>query len=453
MKRALAVVLDLVVVGAALALAFVLLGGEVRWKTAVFRITLTGVDRPLQVLALALAARLVAGFEGGLVAAVAASGIPVVGGLAARAEAWDRAARAVYLAYRARVGLCLVGLGLALVLLEAYLRYWPETLPPALGSHVATAYHTGPSGIYRYDADMAMNVMRPHYEREMFFNGYRWHHRTDSLGFRNPEDRPSAFVALLGDSMVYGHGLEEPATVRHQLEAILGRPVANWGIQGGSIHHEYQLLKRFAPLVRPRYALVFFLGNDVDDLTGYLDADAMRTFLRIPVDDHLTPYAAPAPPPRRYLEELYVVRAFEFLWGSIMAAGQARAETADDAWEGRPPFRDNPRLGLAMRVHLRALSKIQDLAAKGGFVFVHVFVYTGYLPDEPTYEEILASYGRRHGIRVLSLRPAFARAMATRSDLFLPGDGHYAPAGARLAAEVVARYIEADRAGRPFPED
>jgi hypothetical protein len=258
--------------------------------------------------------------------------------------------------------------------LEVYLRHFPETLPQALGNHVASAYHAGPSGIYRYRPDLEMLAMRPHHEREMFFNGYRWRHRTDSMGFRNPGDRRTAHVVLLGDSMVYGHGLEEEATVRHQLEAILRRPVANWGLQGGSIHQAYQLLKHFGPVVRPRFAFAFFLANDVTDLLAYLSERDMTRFLEIPVEDHATPYFRTRRPRSRpfqidvgrYVGESYLVRALDFLWRSARTRIPAFA-AAGERWEAAPPFRDDPRLTLARRVHLRTLLKMEHLADAGGF--------------------------------------------------------------------------------------
>jgi hypothetical protein len=142
--------------------------------------------------------------------------------------------------------------------LEGYLRYFPHTLPRALGNYVGSRYHTGPAGIYRYSWQLRTNIMRPNDDRLMYFNGYWWHHKTDSRGFRNPVDRETAAVVLLGDSIIYGHGVEETSTVRHQLETILGQPVVNLGVQGSSIHDEYQVLKTFGLSLRPRYVACSF---------------------------------------------------------------------------------------------------------------------------------------------------------------------------------------------------
>jgi|HubBroStandDraft_6_1064221.scaffolds.fasta_scaffold720385_2 hypothetical protein len=111
-----------------------------------------------------------------------------------------------------------------------------------------------------------MERMRPHYERKMFFNGYHWLHRTDWMGFRNPTDRKQVDIALIGDSMIYGHGLDESETVCSHLERILGRPVANLSEQGGAMDYEYEILKDDAVLLHPFYVFIFFLNNDISDV-------------------------------------------------------------------------------------------------------------------------------------------------------------------------------------------
>ena len=103
-------------------------------------------------------------------------------------------------------------------------------------------------------------------------------------------------MVLLGDSMIYGHGVEETSTVRHHLEQALGRPVANLGMQAAGIHQEYQVLKRFGVPLAPRYVFLFFLVNDIFDLTVALTDQDMERFLALPVEDHTTPYFDRQPP-------------------------------------------------------------------------------------------------------------------------------------------------------------
>jgi hypothetical protein len=355
---------------------------------------------------------------------------------------------------RPAAALLLAGLGFALAFgaVEWGLRRFVDDLPGGLSDYVASGYNTYPSGIYRFDPTMKMSFMRPHYEREMYWNGYRWHHRTDALGFRNPADRAAADVVLLGDSMVYGHGVEETSTIRHHLEEKLRRPVANLGIQGAGIHEEYQVFKRFGVALRPRYAFLFFLVNDIYDTTCTLTDRDMERFLATAVDDHDTPYFDAGPAPkirwRDYLREFYVVKAIDFLVHSLLPRPAAAAET----WESEPLFERKPRYRLAMRFHLHALLKMQNLASRNGIDLVNVFIPTGgFRDEEPLYRRILESFCREHGIRFYDLGDGFARAPIRHSRMILPHDGHFSDAGSDVVADLLAAYVERGDFDAAFP--
>ena len=323
----LALVADAAFLVACLFLLYTALGGEVRWRTALFRITLTETNRPTQICVLLLLIKAVFGLDRGLFASLATTRVPIVGPLAAVLHALDRRLRAVFLAYRLPLLVSATSLFVSLGFLELYLRHFPHTLPRALANHLTTPYHTGPSGIYRWAPEIRTTLMHPNHERTIYFNGYWWRHKTDSRGFRNPVEPLTASVVLLGDSIVYGHGVEEVSTIRHHLESFLGQPVANLGIQGSSIHNEYQVLKTFGLGLRPRYVFLFFLANDIDDL-GRLGEAALAAFLDTAVSDHATPFFDVRPPKPRWwgarayraietrLGDLSVVKAFDFLRGT-----------------------------------------------------------------------------------------------------------------------------------------
>jgi hypothetical protein len=460
--RWLAIAADVALLLAGLFVLYTLLGGELHWKSSLFRITLTEPNRPVQICLLILLVKAVFGLTEGLFASLARTGPPGVGTLAAGVHALDRRLHAVFVAYRAPLLLSAASLVVSLGFLELYLRNFPLTLPTALANHLASGYHTGPSGIYRYAPELQTRLMHPNHERTMYFNTYRWRHKTDSRGFRNPVDRTNATVVLLGDSMVYGHGVEETSTIRHHLEVMLGQPVVNLGVQGSSIHDEYQVLKTFGVGLRPRYVFLFFLGNDIDDLGGLTD-DEKSAFLATSPADHSTPYFETRVPRKRrwdiewsraleaHVDDLYVMKAVDYVRRHVRARWGRRAEAAQEDPRARSLVPAPRESTLAMRFHLHALRKIQDLADRNGFQFVNVFTYTGYMPNESVYEQILEAFGRLHGITFLSLRPAFKTAVGNGQEVFLRGDGHFSDGGARLAAQVLARFVDAHPAPRVRP--
>lgn len=344
----------------------------------------------------------------------------------------------------------LLGCLLSAALLEGVLRaFHDQLLPVAISNEVASGYHTGWDGIYEFVPAMNGDYPKPHYRRRMAWSGYRWTHRSDAYGFRNPHDRAHADVVLLGDSMVYGHGLEQPDTIAQRLENDLGRPVANLGVQGASIHQEYQILARWIATLEPRWVFVFFLYNDVEDLTAYLTHDEMMAFVQAPADATDVVYfdaAARVDPGGldAVLRGSYAARALRVL--ARLVARQLPWSTHAEAATLPPAFVGNPAMALALVFHESALRRMNALAQQHGARFVNVMIHTGQPGPEAFFEDVLGRFCAANDIPVLSLRDSFVAAEARGDRLFLERDGHYSAAGAALAARQVADWILAHEA-------
>ena len=321
--------------------------------------------------------------------------------LGAAVHRLERSLRHGYLRSRTNVVVSLLAIALTLGAVELGLRLFTALLPHRVGNYLAFAYDDRPHGIFRFNPEMNMLLMRPHYEREMYFNGYRWHHKTDWMGFRNPVDRTAADVVLLGDSMIYGHGVEETSTVRHHLEQALGRPVANLGMQGAGIHQEYQVLKRFGVPLAPRYEFLF-LVNDIFDLTTALTDRDMERLLALPVEDHTIPYFDIQPPYKLSMRlrdqagELYVVRAFWFLYYHLERSWAHPADAAEADWD-QPIFRRKPRYALGMRAHLHVLPQDAGPRRTPRVPARQRFLATGAGDEEPVYARMLRPFAGSTG--------------------------------------------------------
>ncbi len=204
---------------------------------------------------------------------------------------WDGWCQTVFIIYGKDLSLTIISLLLCLGMVEAGLRLSLDLIPASFGNHLGSGYYDTGSGIYRYDSQLHLLRMRPNYRRAMFFNDYHWTHQTDGLGFRNPTTRTEASIVLLGDSMIYGHGVEESSTVRSHLEKELPQSVINLGQQGACIHTEYQILKNVGMDLHPQQIYNFILNNDLVDLREGLSEREMQTLLNLPTEDHSTPYS------------------------------------------------------------------------------------------------------------------------------------------------------------------
>ncbi len=96
--------------------------------------------------------------------------------------------------------------------LELLLAFAPGLFGEQRLNEVYSRYDIRPGGIYVRERRAGLRFMWPDFSTENYWNGYRWQHSTDSRGFRNPPGTPTE-VLLLGDSLIYGHGVEEPETV------------------------------------------------------------------------------------------------------------------------------------------------------------------------------------------------------------------------------------------------
>jgi SGNH hydrolase-like domain, acetyltransferase AlgX len=340
------------------------------------------------------------------------------------------------------VGSCIAAASMifSLTLMEMVLRLIGiDHLPTVWANELGTGYVIGGDGIYRFDPALNMVRMRPHYNRMMFFNGYHWLHHADWMGFRNPIDRKRVDIALIGDSMIYGHGLEESQTVRSDLERLLDRPVANLAMQSAAMDYEYEILKHDASRLDPRYVFIFFLNNDISDLKSRLSESEMRRFLELPVDDHTTRYFDLKPSPllgqdNSSLRDLYVVRSFMMLKHKLQERLSERSGTKPS------------KAALMMEFHLRAISKANDFASRHGMRMVYVFIAVP-LPYDTLYEQAIGDYCRANGIVFFSLRPALNAALRAGRQVYLPRDGHFSTQGAAVAAQALADHFHLADAG------
>ena len=156
-----------------------------------------------------------------------------------------------------------------LVAFELILRAFPGLVPIDVGTAIYSVYGTGPGDIYFYDEPTRANFMWPNYRTRAYWNGYVWEHRTDELGFRNPDDLNARSIVWLGDSMIYGHGVEEEDTAVARLRREHGLAAYNAGRQGDCLYQEYLVARLLLREVAPRTLVLSVFMNDFEDLEVY----------------------------------------------------------------------------------------------------------------------------------------------------------------------------------------
>jgi hypothetical protein len=331
---------------------------------------------------------------------------------------------------------------LTLAGVELLLRARPQLLGPAFANGVLSKYTDGEGGIYYEDSVAGMRFMIPNFTATMYANGYVWTHQTDALGFRNPRLAIPVDIALLGDSYVYGHGVDVEFTVAASLEGLTGLAVANLARQGDCALQQAYLASEFLPLLRPRYVFYFFFENDIADLYVFLDDAALQAFVDRPLEEIRYPLRRDPEQALRERDErlrqrslltrakqrAYVYRAWRWLRWQL---GLRAAEAAP----ARPGPAATEEGSLGWRYTEKAILYMREVARRHGAHFAIVPI----TPLRPRYQEILRRFAASAGIDFIDTS-ALVRADAA---LWLPGDHHLSPLGARRFAELAAAYVAA----------
>lgn len=355
----------------------------------------------------------------------------------------------------------LIGLGGTLLALELALRvYDPLRLPLE-----------DMRGFYRLDAQGRIETS-PGWRGQQFVEGRRVAVRSNALGLRGPEVAAKApgerRVLMLGDSFIWGMGVEEHETIPARLEQGLQANgakalVGNAGMFGTSPREWGYTLERYLPAFQPDLAVAtMYVGNDVLDL--------LQEPLSV-VDGWLMT-AGPAGLAReswrfRMMVTSVLWRRLEGLWQNSLETLAIRAikpigpgiSMAEALFLDRDPDRDAelPFLGEVTAALERSFT---DFARAAPGIPRFVVLLPGHEVALRDYGELLRENGldpnlhergRGHarltrllqhmGLEVVDLTQPILAA-ADRKALYFAQDWHFSPEGCRRVAAWLQPEIE-----------
>jgi hypothetical protein len=163
---------------------------------------------------------------------------------------------------------------------ELLLRAWPGILKGAVANVAYTGYHWQRDGIYRLDPHRGP-VMRPSFRRRMYWNGHWWSHETNADGYRG-QRLVRADAVFLGDSMVYGHGVEADQAVPARFQARSGLRSANLGQQGACMVQQLLTFLETGVALRPRVVFVCTHPTDLEEVVRHYGAGELARFVSGP---------------------------------------------------------------------------------------------------------------------------------------------------------------------------
>lgn len=337
-----------------------------------------------------------------------------------------------------RLGLILLGVLLALLALEVFLRVTdavPEVDSPLFNFHENDAY-LGWIG----KPNVRLRYHRPEFDTLV---------QHDAGGWRQPDPpRPqdaTERVLVLGDSFTWGWGVSQGEVFTDRLQAALPATIAvfNRGIIGFGNAQEYLLLERELAATKYDVVVLMFFINDLADNTDAKDGH--RPYFEL-VDGQLVPRNQPAlartSPVQRFFKDHSL--AYLFIETELGLIKRRFAGEADDERSykeaGAVEFHSLPGYAVTTRL----LSEMHRLVREHGAQFVIVYVpqRSEFQLDAPypfvqAVHAMVDDVAAREHIPLIDLSPSFRQQAMTGSELVYPIDAHWTPAGHRLAADTL----------------
>ena len=271
--------------------------------------------------------------------------------------------------------------------------------------------------------------------------------RTNRLGQRGDDPRPGAEgrgrVLFLGDSVVFGHQLEQDETIPARVEAGLrarvgseGPEVRNAGVPGYSTFQSEVYYRERGAQQGAELVLLGFCLNDVTERYNWLAAYGGSAFFMGDVDTRVG-----LSWPRRLWHGSALRGA---LTAALRSAG-LRGETYRVARLWTDP--DAPHIAEAWQRVFGEIDRLAaDAAASGARFAVVIFPYASQVRDArvgDVPQRRLVRHLRSRGIAHLDLLDTL-RAEAGRLDALYQDRNHFTAAGAALVADAIAAFV-ADR--------
>ena len=268
--------------------------------------------------------------------------------------------------------------------------------------------------------------------------------RINSLGYRGPEPRnPSGrpLVLCVGDSMTFGNSVEEARLYSSQLGELIQREwpqtqpeVYNMGVQRYFTYQEIEVIRRYAPRLRP----------DVVTLAVYVNDLGVRPKANFS-EDYENEREQAARAFHNVVPPLYLLiknsATIALLRNFYLRATYSEPTAGERALDGRLSSGDEAR----WRTIEEDLETFRELADASGFrpyvVFVPARPQVRREMPQSLYPGRLVEHAKKRGLVAIAPIEAFKQELRAGRDPYLPWDDHMSATGHRLVAEAILEQL------------
>lgn len=339
--------------------------------------------------------------------------------------------------------LCIVII--TIILFELCLRLVMPVLPVTFKNFVLSKYNTRSYGIFFEDPEWHFQIMKPDFSQQMFYNGYYWNHKTNKIGIRASKDISQADIVVLGDSMLYGHGVNIEDTFCTNLERLSGLDVANLAATADYPSKEYLRLKRLGLFLKPRIVL-FFINRSQDEY-DFLSERPSRVYIDRIIEinppgyksndfsyENYFKYYKNSPFPDM-LSGLHTYRLCSSLKDYLRKKflDSKRVENAQDLAAYKSEIKE-----FVLKIIISADKLCRSNNAQ--LVVILNALPFNYGEQDESFNAFCKKAVLDNNIAFFDLRTA-----SPRRNYFLEGDGHYSVSGNEWAAQTIYKYLKSKR--------
>lgn len=295
------------------------------------------------------------------------------------------------------------------------------------------------------------------------------------VGFRDDGLDKEAYAVAIGDSFVWGYGVEESDVWTEVLEARLNKDISNLGMPGFSALQYGIMLRKYGLALKPKIVLIgFFTGNDYGDSLSFQewrDAHSGKGLYTYFADkekkkDNLREEAPKRKLSRllqkksalyRFLREIDFKDSFKARQRTLKIKGgelQFDVKMVMNNINGG----DADNFAKGWEITRGSLKDIKRICLENSVVLFVVLipskeeVYSDYIAEKLDFtgeekNKILAHYLNakefcgENGVESIDLLPEFKKRANAGEKLYFTHDGHWNKEGHLLAASIVYNYL------------
>ena len=346
----------------------------------------------------------------------------------------------------------------SLLLVEGVLHLVPDLLPIEVRQALNSKGRTHPT---------IGNLPEPNSSGVIITRDFESHYTVDENGFRNAGSWPDETeVVVVGDSLVFGYGVDASQAWPQAVSDLTGRDVLNLGLIGASPQQYRKIYETFARPLKPAVVVIgFFARND------FWDADMYATWERSGIGGNYLEWRGFGRPTAEQYEDpfyrmLYGLRKRSFVL-ALLKFGRDALSGREAAAPAELTLADGSQILLHGRDYnlktvlsepnnetfelvVSEIRQIRDMALEDGSRLVVLLqpakeeVYRES-PDAPRADATAALRGRLEQLNIeyIDAAPALEELAENGPPLYFPTDGHPNAAGYAAFAKLVSEHLDA----------